>query len=410
MIRSCGDIVAALVADNKGTDSIHVALLPCYTPAMESHRRATVHGADSFGESSVSEPPVTAPRGFWGSLERPISALAPMEDVTDTVFRRIVANVGGPDVFFTEFVNTDGMCSEGRDAVIHRLRYTDIERPLVAQVWGIRPEHFLDAAGQIREMGFDGIDINMGCPVKKITRSGSCSALIDNPTLAGEIVLATREGAGDLPVSIKTRLGFRYRKTEEWAVFLLALAPDVLTMHGRIAKDMSEVPADWNEIARVATIRNQMGSSTLVIGNGDVVSAEQMMALPRAHGVDGVMVGRGVFQNLFLFRAFRRLREAAGGQMGTTPRSSGWNNGADRIEDFALLPPDVKLEHLFEHATLYRRTWGDTHNFNVLKKFVKIYVSGFEGAAKLRAALMETSSYDELLETIGELLRDLRNG
>ena len=211
-------------------------------------------------------------KSFWNNLPRPFTVLAPMEDVTDTVFRRIVARNGKPDVFFTEFVNVDGMCSPGREAVVHRLKHTEEERPLVAQVWGLKPENFARAAADIRSMGFDGIDINMGCPVRKIVKTGACSALIDNPPLAGEIIIATMEGAGATPVSIKTRMGFTKRRTEEWSSFLLDLKPAVLTMHARIAKDMSDVPADWQEIGKVVRIRDSMGSNTLIVGNGDVES------------------------------------------------------------------------------------------------------------------------------------------
>ena len=202
--------------------------------------------------------------GFWDNLTRPITALAPMEDVTDTVFRRIVVRCGPPDVFFTEFTNADGLCSRGRDAVIHRLRFTEEERPIVAQIWGNNPEHYRTVCSQIRDMGFDGIDINMGCPVRKIVKTGACSALIDNPPLAREIIIATMEGAGETPVSIKTRMGFTKRRTEEWSSFLLDLKPAVLTMHGRIAKDMSDVPADWQEIGKVVRIRDATGSNTLI--------------------------------------------------------------------------------------------------------------------------------------------------
>ena len=195
-----------------------------------------------------------------------------MEDVTDTVFRRIVAHCGAPDVFFTEFTSADGLCSVGYDAVAHRLRYTEAERPLVAQIWGIHPDTHMKAARLAVEMGFDGIDINMGCPVKKIVKTGACSGLIENPTLAREIYLATREGAGDLPVSIKTRCGFRSWRTEEWTGFLLELEPVVLTVHGRIARDESKYPADWDQVARVVTLRDQMESPTIILGNGDVTS------------------------------------------------------------------------------------------------------------------------------------------
>ena len=313
---------------------------------------------------------------FWQTLPRPITALAPMEDVTDTVFRRIVAGCGRPGVFFTEFTNADGLCSVGREAVIHRLRFTEEERPIVAQIWGNNPENYLRVCREICDMGFDGIDINMGCPEKRVVKQGACSALIDNPTLATELVRAAQEGAGELPVSVKTRLGFRSRRTELWSETLLRLHPAVLTMHGRTAKELSEVPADWGEIAKVVELRDAMGSDTLIIGNGDVTKREQIPDFCRDYGVDGVMIGRGIFHDLFIFRP---------------PETEG---------AFRDLPPREKLRHLREHVLLFREVWGEGRNVNILKKFVKVYVTGFAGAAGLRAELMETTGYDELLARI----------
>ena len=320
--------------------------------------------------------------GFWQSLPRPFTVLAPMEDVTDTVFRRIVSRHGKPDVFFTEFVNVDGMCSPGREAVAHRLRFTEEERPIIAQVWGLKPENYARAADDIRAMGFDGIDINMGCPVKKIVKSGACSALIENPSLAREIIIATREGAGPLPVSVKTRMGFSRKKTEEWSGFLLELEPAALTMHGRIAKDMSDIPADWNEIGKVVSLRDAMGARTVVIGNGDVDSLQRVKQHHEQWRVDGVMIGRGVFHNLFVFRS------------------------GEASSEYADLSIAQKLTFLKKHLVLQQETWGELHNFNVMKKFVKVYVASFGGAAHLRAALMEATDYEEMYSIIDRTLSE----
>ena len=313
----------------------------------------------------------------WHELTPPFSILAPMEDVTDTVFRRLVSMWGSPDVFFTEFVNVDGMRSPGREAVIHRLEFSDIERPIVAQIWGLRPENFEAAARDIRDMKFDGIDINMGCPVKKIVKTGACSALIENQSLAHEIIEATQEGASDLPVSVKTRIGFNERKTIEWTGFLLEHNLTALTVHGRISKEMSDVPADWDEVGRVVTLRDRIAPATLIIGNGDVENLSQAVDYHKRYGVDGVMIGRGIFHNPLLFR----------------------KDGAD----FEHLTVTQKLGLLREHLTLYRTTWGERRNFDVLKKFVKVYVRGFNGASRLRNTLMETAGYDEMLQVIAEM-------
>jgi tRNA-dihydrouridine synthase len=298
---------------------------------------------------------------FWRSLQRPITVLAPMEDVTDTVFRRIVARCGPPSVFFTEFTSTDGLCSAGHEAVAHRLVFTEEERPIVAQIWGTVPEMHYRAAREVAALGFDGVDINMGCPVKKIVKGGACAALIDNPTLAAEIIQATREGAGGLPVSVKTRCGFRKWRTEEWGAFLLEQRPEVLTIHGRVAKDESKFPARWDEIAKVVKLRNEARSDVLVLGNGDVQTLQEIHDKAGAHGVDGAMVGRGIFETPFLFRD-------------AVPRP--W-------------PAEERLALLLEHLALYGATWGERH-YSRLKKFYKMYVAGFSGAAHLRVDLMET--------------------
>lgn len=313
--------------------------------------------------------------GFWDTLARPFSVLAPMEDVTDTVFRQLVARWAAPDVFYTEFVNVDGMCSPGREAVIHRLRHTNSERPLVAQIWGLKPENFEQAAKEIRDLGFDGIDLNMGCPVKKVIKTGACAALIDNPSLASEMILAAKQGAGEMPVSVKTRIGYKRKTTLEWTGFLLEHNPAALIVHGRIARNTSGAPAEWAEIGKVVALRDQMESETCIIGNGDVTSPRQIFELSEEYGVDGVMVGRGVLHDPFIFRK---------------PGSAGFKD----------LGISGKIALMKEHVILHRETWGEVKNFNIMKKFAKTYATGFDGAAALRTRLMETHSYDDLLDIL----------
>lgn len=310
----------------------------------------------------------------WQKLPRPFSVLAPMEDVTDTVFRRLIASCGRPDVFYSEFTSTDGMFSPGEDRVIHRLEYTEEERPLIAQIWGNNPEKYLKAARKIAEMGFDGIDINMGCPVSKIVSNGCCSALIDNPTLARELYLAAKEGAGPIPVSIKTRLGFKKIQTEQWAEFVLSLEPDALIMHGRVAKEMSKKPANWEQIAKVVELRNQAGIDTVVIGNGDVKSLAQIKSYSEQYGVDGVMVGRGIFENPYLFN--------------------------EHAPHFSEMSKKEKMDLLRYHILLYEKQWSGKKPFRVLKKYFKIYACHFAGASELRMRLVETESVADALELI----------
>jgi tRNA-dihydrouridine synthase len=197
---------------------------------------------------------------FWQELPTPFWILAPMEDVTDTVFRRVIAHCGRPHVFFTEFASVEGIQSVGQAKVMHRFRYHEEERPLVAQVWGITPEDYYNTAKMVVEMGFDGMDINMGCPVKKVIAQGACSALIKNPSLAKEIVQASKEGlANKIPLSIKTRIGFNKIQTEEWIGFLLnETKPAALTIHGRTVKEESKAPCHWDEIGKGVEINNQL--------------------------------------------------------------------------------------------------------------------------------------------------------
>ncbi|MGH7194134.1 MAG: tRNA dihydrouridine synthase, partial [Candidatus Saccharimonadales bacterium] len=238
-----------------------------------------------------------------------------MDDVTDTVFRRIVDGCAPPDLYFTEFVNVDGLQSPGRPRLLKKLLFTPAERPLIAQIWGRDPANFRKTARQIadgsmaREFGlpegvnFAGVDLNMGCPVKAVIKEGLCSALINDRPLAAAIIEATREGLqGGLPLSVKTRTGFNAVDLS-WIEFLLGQDLQVLTLHGRTKKQMSDVPADWDVIGQARQLRDRLAPETLIIGNGDVVSREQGLGLAEKHGLDGIMIGRGIFHDPFIFAA-----------------------------------------------------------------------------------------------------------
>ncbi|MCX6793883.1 MAG: tRNA-dihydrouridine synthase, partial [Candidatus Gottesmanbacteria bacterium] len=239
-------------------------------------------------------------KSFWQKLPKPILALAPMEDVTDTVFRCIVASCARPTVFFTEFTSVDGLFSRGREEVIHRFDYTENERPIIAQIWGNTPELFYKAAKLIAEMKFDGVDINAGCPQKNVTSHGGGACLIQDPPLMKEIINATREGAGRLPVSVKTRLGYK-KISFDWIQFLLEQNLDALIVHGRTAAELSKVPAHWDEIGKIVVLRNQMKKNTILLGNGDVTNYADALAKCGKYGTDGAMIGRGIFHNLWAF-------------------------------------------------------------------------------------------------------------
>jgi len=319
-------------------------------------------------------------KNFWNVLNKPIFILAPMEDVTDTVLRQVIARCGKPAVFFTEFTNVEGMFSKGERLVNQRLRYTETERPLVAQIWGTHPENFCKAAKKLIGMGFDGIDLNMGCPASGVAQKGACSGLINNWPLAKEIIDATQEGAaGIIPVSIKTRLGFRTIDFD-WINFVLEQKPDALTVHARTVSEMSKVPAHWDKLKTVVDMRNAMQSTTLIIGNGDVKSLSDAKQKVAAAGVDGAMIGRGIFENPYLFAEHITLNDKT---------------------------PQEKMHLLLDHMQLWQDTWGDTKHFPTLRKFFKVYANGFPGAQELRIQLMETQNPAETERIVASFLHAL---
>jgi tRNA-dihydrouridine synthase len=308
---------------------------------------------------------------FWQQLPKPFFVLAPMDDVTDVVFRQVVAQAAAPDVLFTEFVSTDGLQSAGRTATLERLRIEPApHRPLVAQIWGDNPEHFYQSAQDITAMGFAGIDLNLGCPEKGKVARGCCGGMIGHTTQVAEILAAIREGAPELPLSVKTRLGLGKIITEEWAGFLLGQNLAALTIHGRTVREMSRVPARWGEIAKVAALRDQLAPQTVIIGNGDAENRAHGLQLAADTGVDGIMIGRGIFHDIFAFSAQSTLPE-----------------------------PQQLLQLLLSHLDLYEQ-WGSTKSFHTLKKFFKIYVNGWPGAAELRSQLMNATTVSEVRKVI----------
>ncbi len=316
-------------------------------------------------------------KNFWQTLPKPFYVLAPMEDVTDTVFRRIVASCGSPDVFFTEFTSTEGMFSVGTDVVSKRLEFTEDERPLIAQIWGEKPEFFARAAQRLVELGFNGIDLNMGCPERSVLKKGACSALIKNPPLAREIIQATKENAGDLPVSVKTRIGFDEIQTEEWIGFLLEQNIEALTIHARTVKELSEVPAHWEEVEKVVKLRDKLKKTTVIIGNGDIDGRETAERRIIQTGIDGVMIGRGIFKDPWIFNATY--------------------NGPH-------VPFQKKVEKLQEHMELFDKTWGKRKSYSIMKKFVKCYITGEPNISQIRAQLMETENYHQAREILQPLI------
>jgi tRNA-dihydrouridine synthase len=321
------------------------------------------------------------------TLPRPFFVLAPMDDVTDTVFRQIVNDCAPPDLMFTEFVNVDGLQSPGRSRLLKKLQFVSSETRLVAQLWGLKPENFRKTAEQIadgtfaREFGlpadarFVGIDLNMGCPAKSEVKAGACSALINNRPLALEIIKATQEGAGAIPVSVKTRLGFN-EIDFSWHELLLQQNLSMLTVHARTRKEMSKVPAHWQDINPIRELRDKLAPQTLLVGNGDVESRQEGEALAKQYGLDGVMIGRGVFHDPFVFA-----------------EKSPWIawTKAQRVALYA------------KHVTLFKQTWDEAdRRIATLNKFCKIYISDFDGAKELREQLMDAGSAEELLKLLAK--------
>lgn len=316
---------------------------------------------------------------FWNTIQKPFFVLAPMADVTDAAFRRIIAKYGKPDVVWTEFVSSDGLVlapEEGREKLLKDLEYTEEERPIVAQLFTSRPENMEKAARLAAELGFDGVDINMGCPDRSIEKQGAGAAHIKDVENAKEVIAAARAGAGDVPVSVKTRLGYNKNEIDTWIRALLELDLPALTVHARTRREMSKVPARWEDLKEIVEMRNDISPETLIIGNGDVESIADGRIKLEESGADGAMLGRAIFGNPWLFsEKVPTLKE--------------------------------KLTVMVEHTTLFEELLPHK-NFAVMKKHYKAYVSGFEGASELRQRLMETNSATEVASIVDKFIAGLR--
>ncbi|HCX0024128.1 TPA: tRNA-dihydrouridine synthase [Staphylococcus aureus] len=311
---------------------------------------------------------------FWSELPRPFFILAPMEDVTDIVFRHVVSEAARPDVFFTEFTNTESFCHpEGIHSVRGRLTFSEDEQPMVAHIWGDKPEQFRETSIQLAKMGFKGIDLNMGCPVANVAKKGKGSGLILRPDVAAEIIQATK--AGGLPVSVKTRLG--YYEIDEWKDWLKhVFEQDIanLSIHLRTRKEMSKVDAHWELIEAIKNLRDEIAPNTLLTINGDIPDRKTGLELAEKYGIDGVMIGRGIFHNPFAFE--KEPREHTCKEL---------------------------LDLLRLHLSLFNKYEKDEiRQFKSLRRFFKIYVRGIRGASDLRHQLMNTQSIAEARALLDE--------
>jgi len=355
---------------------------------------------------------------FWQQLDKPFFCVAPMADVTDAAFRRLIAKYskegvgrapaarGQQFITWTEFVSADGLVlapEEGKQKLLDDLKYTDAERPIVAQLFSSVPEHMEQAAALCHELAFDGVDINMGCPDRSIEKQGCGAAMIKTPEVAKEIIRAAKRGASGLPVSVKTRLGYNEDILEEWLPVLLKEEPAAVTIHARTRKNMSKVPARWERVARAVEIRDEMGIDTLIIGNGDVLSLEDGREKAKLFHADGIMVGRALFGNPWFFNESRQL---------PLQRSALPTHGVDldtiitadaSRTDVEYVTLRERLEVMVEHTKLFCELLPHK-NFATMKKHYKAYAHGFAGAKELRTLLMNATDSKEVEQIVHEWL------
>lgn len=342
---------------------------------------------------------------FWQQLSKPFLAVAPMADVTDVAFRRMLAKYsahtrvdgsrGGPDVMWTEFVSADGLMRatvEGKQKLMADLLFHNSEQPVVAQLFSSRPEYMEAAASLCRELGFSGIDINMGCPDRGIEKQGCGSAMIKTPEVAAAVIAAAKRGArtgetDGIPVSVKTRLGYGRDQVEDWIPFLLEQNLAALSVHARIRQDMSKVPARWERMQRVVELRNQIAPETLIVGNGDVLSREDGLKKIAVSGADGAMVGRALFGNPWFFHPERTIPVSLKALPTKGVNRETLYEEKNTIEGKEIIGLRERLEVLVEHSQLFSELLS-FKNFAIMKKHYKAYVSGFAGAAELRVELM----------------------
>ena len=324
---------------------------------------------------------------FWNELREksrgrgePLFVLAPMADVTDAAFRRMFAKYGKPDVTWTEFVSADGLSSAGREILKRDLEYTEAERPIVAQLFSSTPEHMASAVALCRELGFDGVDINMGCPDKSIEKQGSGAAHIKDLENARDVYVAALQAASGMPITIKTRIGYNKPEIDTWIRGLLELKLPTLTVHLRTRKELSQVDAHWELMPSIVELARVVSPETLIIGNGDIKNLSDGIEKVKMSGCDGGMIGRGVFGNPF-----------------------GFNSEID-FNTFTL---PKRFEILLEHTRLYEELLGDIKSFSIMKKHYKAYVNGFDGAKELRVELMDAKNSREIEEILNKFVLSL---
>lgn len=353
--------------------------------------------------------------GFWKKLKTNSSrrggifVLAPMADVTDCAFRQIIAKYGKPDVFWTEFVSADGLAHpKAREKLLIDLKYGENEHPIVAQIFGSKVDNIREASKLCAELSFDGIDINMGCPDKSIEKQCAGATMMKDPKLAREIIRAAKECG--LPVSVKTRIGYNpptpkgfgrasknesYLLDEEWIKTLLSENLAVLTIHLRTRKEMSDIGAHWDVMKRIVEIRDEISPKTLIFGNGDVINIDDARKKCEETGCDGVMLGRAIFGNPWLFSTSSNFFSL---------RTAKRNSSLEKTRRSSTIIQE-KLRVMIEHTKLFEEMLGGHKNFAIMKKHYKAYVNGWEGAKELRMKLMEALNAKEVEKIINNFLK-----
>lgn len=343
-------------------------------------------------------------KDYLDKLPRPFYILAPMYDVTDTVFRQIISEIAPPDIIMSEFVNVDGLASEGRKKLLPKIVYYSSESPIIYQFWGKKPENYKKITEQVFDYSLIndankqagqpvlnrsdqskiiGIDINMGCPDKAVIKNGCCSALIKNHALADEIIEAAREGlAGRGTLSVKTRIGFS-DFNKGWLEFLLSKKLNMLSIHLRTVKEMSKVPAHHELLHDIVKLRDEVAPDTLIVANGDIENKKHAVELKKQYDIDGVMIGTGIFSNPFAFSD---------------------NNLWEKYT------PRQKIKLYEKHVKLFKSTWKNNERPIVtLNKFCKIYINGFDGAKEIRDDLMHSKDAEDLLRKLNTLSKEVGN-
>lgn len=350
-------------------------------------------------------------KSLWYESEKPLYCLAPMVGVTDTSFRRLISEIGKPSVFFTEFFSADyvesphfsksiftelkslvldeydhipqgfplGRIHEYDQFIQDRMFFTKTEQPLVAQIWGVNPNSVYSLAKLVQKKNFSGVDLNMGCPDPNVIRLGGCTALIKNRKKASELISATRSAVGkDFPLSVKTRIGFDEIETESWISFLLQQDIDVLTVHCRTVGDLSNVPNRWNEMKKIINLKHSLRSKVKIIGNGDITSIEQADKLIKKYQMDGVMIGRGIFKNPWVF---------------------------NRKVNIKIITSEELIKLGLKHMGLFKSNWG-YNNFEIIKRFLKIYVQKDEKERVMLEKINETNDIDEAVNLFKVFLKE----